>query len=347
MQVAAGSRPDDSAGATGRDPGYSAGVSHTGEVKIVPMSRSILAWRRGVLACCLTLALLTAGTAAAACRAELADVAAGLPPDMPLGSFAAQLLYGAVEIVEPALPPWRADDNVPLGREEAGYGAVRYLQGRDLLVGDWDADDLSVTAWREMIARFLAWYDLPPLTAQAPDAVTRETVLDDLVAVLDEVGAAVRPLAIIASEQGEAVFVGLLWNWTVYPRLLVLRPADASLNGGPDAVLAAISNCAVAVESYATAPMDTAWRLFAGNADATMYVIGSDPDRLEWPLPVPSDDVMPYFTFEASEVRGVSVYASVFDGQQVGLGTILSFVTQVRTNIPVTRLASFLAVPDR
>ena len=71
--------------------------------------------------------------AAARCELDLGQLAAGLPEQLGEGVLAAQLLYGAVELVEPVLPPWRHNAVVPLEPDEAGYRAVEFLLERDLL----------------------------------------------------------------------------------------------------------------------------------------------------------------------------------------------------------------------
>src|SRR5690554_2754314 len=132
--------------------------------------------------------LLAGGFALAACEAELGQVAAGLPADMPVGSRAAQLFHGAVELVEPVLPAWRFNGHVPLGPGEAGYGAVSWLVGRDLLPDDWQPQELGPETWRAMLRNFLAWYEL-----ELPEGdFSGEDPVAELGQVLDQVAPAVR-----------------------------------------------------------------------------------------------------------------------------------------------------------
>src|SRR5690554_6145779 len=105
------------------------------------MSRKLC---RLLLACALALCGHNLAAAAlAACEQELGQLAAGLPADMPEGSRAAQLLYGAIELVEPVLPAWSFNSTVPLESDEAGYRAVSWLVGRDLLPDDWRSEQLE------------------------------------------------------------------------------------------------------------------------------------------------------------------------------------------------------------
>lgn len=307
-------------------------------------------YRRWLLLGLLLLAGSATGLAApeGTCRLELSQLASGLPADMPAGTFAAQLLAGAVELVEPALPAWRGNMRIPLEQNQAGYGAVSYLVARDLLPDSWRAAELTPAVWQDMLGRFLDWYalTLPPLPASASGSLTREQIVTDLIEALGLVAGAVRPVAIIASDSGvDVAFLALLWNWTVYPRLLVWRGDALSLAEGPENLLPTVSTCAVQVERYVLAPVQTAWQLFTGTGGATMYILGSEPSRRNWPLPVAQDDVLEYLQFEPVEVRGLNVFAAVFDGQELGVGAILRLVRQVRTNVAPAGILGFLSSP--
>lgn len=304
---------------------------------------------KAVRAALLCLLLVVTSAAAARCELELGQLAAGLPASLPPGTLAAQLLYGAVELVEPTLPAWRHNASVPLAADQAGYLAVEYLVGRDLLPDSWQPDELSPATWAEMLDRFLGWYQLDwsaPAADSEPDGAQ---LLADLSAALAEIAAAVRPVTVIAhDEQREVVFVGVIWNWTSYPRLLVKRvPAGVSVREGSSELLAQLSNCAVELDRYALAPVATAWRLFVGTGDSTMFVLASEPRRLQWPLAVDQAEVRAYLEFSATDVAGTSEFAAAFSGQEIGLGAILSMATQIRTNIPPLSIGRYLAVPGQ
>lgn len=294
----------------------------------------------------LTLVLtLVLGTAQAACEAELRQLERGLPAGMPAGSRAAQLLYGAVELIEPALPAWRHQATVPLAAAEAGYGAVNWLVGRDLLPDEWRRDRLDEDVWLDMLSSFLDWYDIEPLSLP----VSTADPVADLARVLDLVGKAVRPVAVIAHDENQEVsFVGVIWNWSSYPRLLVsqLEPGT-SVAGGTDAVLAELGNCAVTVDRYALAPAATAWRLFVGTGESTMFVLASEPARPHLPLAVSQDEVLEFLQFQADDVAGTGVFSAAFSGQEIGFGAILSMVAQIRTNVSPLQLNRYLQVPPR
>lgn len=299
------------------------------------------------------LKLLLAGTllfgcwVAAACELELGQLDRGLPDDMPAGSRAAQLFYGAVELVEPALPAWRFNAHVPLSEDEAGYRAVEYLVGRDLLPDGWQADELEAQTWQAMLDRFLDWYGLE-LTEADRGQLDGADAVSDLSHVLDLVGPAVRPIAIIAHDDADEVaFLGIIWNWSSYPRLLVKRVAPGtSVGNGTGPLLASLGNCAVSFDRYALAPVATAWRLFVGTGDSTMYVLASDPWRPQLPLAVEQEHVRDYLEFSALGVAGVSEFSAAFSGQEIGFGAILNMITQIRTNVSPVRIGHYLAVPS-
>lgn len=284
--------------------------------------------------------------AAARCELELGQLAAGLPEQLGEGVLAAQLLYGAVELVEPVLPPWRHNAVVPLEPDEAGYRAVEFLLERDLLPDGWESDRLSPDLWAEMLERFLSWYQLD-WTGGSAGPPSREQLIADLSSALAQVAEAVRPVAVIAHEDAEAVvFVGIIWNWTSYPRLLVKRvPEGITVADGVEEVLPLLGTCAVEVEHYALAPVATAWRLFVGTGESTMYLLESEPPRPDWPLAVEQDEVRPYLEFATAEVRGSLQFSAAFAGQELGLGAILSLLTQVRSNIPPLSIGRYLDVP--
>ncbi len=292
--------------------------------------------------------IILVGTRAfAACEHELGQLDRGLPADMPAGSRAAQLFYGAIELVEPALPAWRYHVNVPLAEDQAGYSAVEFLVGRDLLPDDWQAGELATATWQAMLSRFLDWYGLE-LTEADREELNGADPVSDLSHVLELVGSAVRPVAIIAHEETrEVAFLGIIWNWSSYPRLLVKRvEPGTSTDDGPAPLLASLGNCAVQFEHYALAPVATAWRLFVGTGDSTMYVLASDPWRPHLPLAVEQQQVRDYLEFTAPDVAGVSEFSAAFSGQEIGLGSILSMITQIRTNISPVRIGHYLAVPS-
>jgi hypothetical protein len=292
-------------------------------------------------------ACLLSFATAQTCGAELRQAVGNVNAAASESVFAAELLATAVRWVEPALPPlvWSAD--VPLAPGEVGYDAVRYLAERRLLPEGWRPGTLSAETWEQMLSRFLAWYGLPARQIRAEP--TPEQVVADLSMALGDVGESVRPLALIASSsdnRSEIAFLGVLWNWTVYPRLIVRRPGpEQSLEGGLRPLLDELGNCVVRLEHYVYAPEDMARRLFLTHADARMYVIGSEPELQAWPLLVPAGEEEAYFAFADPQVSDLVAYAAAFDGGQLGMRALMTMLPSLRTNLPPTQIPGLLRTP--
>lgn len=309
---------------------------------------SIAAARPRRLVAAVLLLLLAPLAAAQVCREELAGALEGGVSDRPAtGVDAALVLRRAVQLVEPALPALTRTGEVGLDREHPAYGAVRYLKARGLLPPSWGPEELSADAWREMNARFLAWYRLEGPLPDAPATVG--DLVDDMAATLERVGEAVRPAALLAwdpADDDRLSFWAIIWNWTVYPRLLVYRPdPGVDLRGSPRDVLPHLSNCAVSVSAYVTAPEDTAKSLFLAHNESRMYVVASQPESGGWPLEVPQGEELDAFAFALPELEGAQVYAAVFDGPEVGFGTILGLMARVRTNLSPAGFLSHMQTP--
>jgi hypothetical protein len=287
--------------------------------------------------------------AAQVCRSELRSALVNLELSRPpTGVDAALVLRRAVDLVEPALPALRGGGAVPIAESHVGYSAVRFLYQRRLLPDGWNEAELSAETWRAMLGAFLDWYGL---TGPLPDAPgTAGDVVDDMATVLGRVADTIRPAALLASdpEDGNRLkFWAIIWNWTVYPRLLVIRPDDGvELGNDPRTVLPNLGNCAVSVSSFVTAPQETAKRLFLTHNDSRMYIVGSLPERSgAWPLEIAAGAELEAFDFSLAELGGVRVYAAVFDGPEVGIGTILGLMTRVRTNMSPMAFLSHLQSP--
>ncbi|MEX2542568.1 MAG: hypothetical protein WD314_12200 [Trueperaceae bacterium] len=295
----------------------------------------------------IAVAILLPGAFALSCESELRENVNLLPADTPPGVLSAELLAAAVHWVEPALPAlvWSAE--VPLEPGDAGYDAVRYLAERGLLPSGWRADELSAETWGAMLSRFLGWYGLSARQVRADPG--REQLVTDLASALGAVGESVRPLALIASseeDRSQIAFLGVVWNWTVYPRLIIMRPKiDQDLAGGLRPLLDELGNCVVRLEHYVYAPEDTARNLFLTNGDARMYVVGSEPELQAWPLLVPDGQEDDYFSFLAPQVSELVAYAAAFDGSRLGVRSLMALMPRLRTNLPPTRIPGMLRTP--
>lgn len=303
-------------------------------------------WLRGLL---MAVALsLPAAAAAQVCVQELRSSLSDLGLERPAsGIDGALLLRRAVELVEPALPRLRANASVPLDEAHPDHPAVRFLAERKLLPDGWRPDALDGDTWATMLERFLAWYHLDASRVDTPASVA--DAVDDMARVLERVSRTIRPAALLATDpddRGRLSFWAVIWNWTVYPRLLVVRPDDAMEEAQPRDALRVLSNCAVHLRHYVTAPEETAKRLFLTHNSSRMYIVGSRPAKDDdWPYAVPVGEELAAFGFDLEALNGVQLYAAVFDGPEVGVGTLLGLITRVRTNMSPTTLLGYLRTP--
>lgn len=298
--------------------------------------------RRAALLASLLAAALSFASAQV-CHDELARVQpeAGTPP----GVVAAELLAAAVELAEPALPPLRAGP-APSLPEGAGT-AARFLAERELLPEAWRPDALTAPVWQVMLDRFLAWYEAGSVTVSGP--LEPEPLRADLERALARVREAVRPVALVAAaeeERNRVAFLGLVHNWSVYPRLIVLRPGEGeTLAGGVEGALARLSTCAVPVEDWVYAPEATARRLFLGAAEARMYVVGSDP-KGAWPLLVAEGEETAYFAFDHPDVAHLDAFSAVFSGPSAGPAALVRLLPSVRSNLGPRGVLRLFEIPS-
>lgn len=295
----------------------------------------------------LFLALLAPVAYAQMCQQELTTSLTNLSLERtPTGVDAARVLKRAVELVEPALPPLQHGAAVPVAPEDPAYAVAKYLVDRRLLPAGWQPGAIDGATWSAMLNSFLAWYRLPRVDVDAP--ATSGELIADLGGVLERVSDTIRPAALLATDpqrDDRTTFWAVIWNWTIYPRLLVVRPSGDDL-AHPRDVLPRLSNCAVNVEAYISAPQETAKSLFLTHNSSRMYVVASKPGSDElWPYEVRSGEELDAFVYSLPDLSGVDVYAAVFDGPSVGIGTLLGMLPRVRSNISPFSLGRYLQTP--
>ena len=298
----------------------------------------------------LALLFLTAPFALAqVCSAELAALLAdSTTPDHVSGVEAVRVFRSAIELIEPALPRMVVGGEPNLARGEPGYDDALFLLERRLLPGGWQPGELSRAVWQEMSRRFLAWYGLDPLLMRDP--LNESVFLGDVTEVLALASEAVRPAALIAvdpDDRERISFWALIWNWTVFPRLIVLRPLEGvSLANGVEAVLPLLGSCAVHPTSYVFAPEQTATRLFQSSNAAQMVIVGAAPlDENRWPYWVAEGDELTIFGFAHSAVSDLDSYSAVFVGPTVSPVTLLRLLPQVRTNLSPRGFFRYMETP--
>ena len=300
----------------------------------------------------LVVLLASSGAAAQICVSELRGALTDLSTDRPAtGIDAALVLERAVKLVEPALPKMVVVHQVPVPKSSLHYDDVLYLAERRLLPASWRPDSIDAKTWQTMLDRFESWYKVAPFTVHDPQRVS--DLLLDGATMLDRVSKAIRPAALLASDPNDPnriAFWAIIWNWTIYPRLIVLHPRnDVTLADGPKAVLSHMGNCAVHITSYVMAPAQDAARLFLATNQSRMYVVGSVPggpgSGMSWPKEVPTGKEIDTFAFRNPLVEKLDTYAAVFDGPEVGFRTVLGLLPKLRTNMSPTRFLSYMKTP--
>lgn len=295
------------------------------------------------------LALLGGAALAQRCGGELAAaLERSTTPEHVSGVEGVAVVRAAVELLEPALPRMRLGSPSGVARGEPGFDDALFLHERNLLPEGWRPDTLARPVWQEIARRLLAWYGLDPLVVVDP--ASEAAFLGDVSRVLEVAAAAVRPAAIVAfdpDDRNSVAFWALMWNWTVFPRLIVYRPAaDVSLADGVAAVLPHLGSCALQPTSYLTAPEATATRLFRNANASEMVIVGGEPNvEQRWPYRVDAGGELSVFAFEHPEVADLELYSVVFVGSRVNPATLLRLLPQVRTNLSPRALLRYLETP--
>ena len=268
----------------------------------------------------------------------------------PLGRIAIGWLAETVQALEPALPRTRTAASLGLEADDPLAEPLRYLRERGVVPPSFDLEDFDAAVWQDLLDGVLASYGLPGV----PVGPTRtlEDLRSDLEAVVTRVLAVIRPVALLAWEPDDSArlaFVGVVRNWSPYPRLLVWRPPDGwSMNEGARELAGRISFCGRPVRDYVSAPVPVALSLFLTHADdAAMYLVGSEPETRSWPYRLERGEEVMAFAFEHPEVRGLDAFSAVFAGEAVGPLQLARLATQVRTNLSPMGLVRVMQTPPR
>lgn len=281
----------------------------------------------------------------------LPDLRLALPPGgVPDVAVALDLVAAAVRLTEPAFPAMRGG-NGPIPQGEPGAASASYLHRRYLLPADFDPATFDDGAWRELLDTFARAY-----RARPPDTIVgggRVGMIQDVAATLANVSAAVRPLAVFATGPDDSVtFFAVIWNWTIAPRLIILRPDEGlRLGGGSNSteraanVLAEMSTCVWRFRSFVYAHEDVALRMFVQQGQSVLRILASEPQRSGWPVEIPPDEVVAAFRFDHEALDGVDAIAVSIEGPSIGVGTAVSVLAQVRTNLGLNDLFHYLAIP--
>jgi hypothetical protein len=277
-------------------------------------------------------------------------------PEAVAGSAAADLprvalhgLAAAVRALEPAFPRTVIAATLAVPESDPLHADLRYLRERRAIPRDLDLGSFDRAAWQSLIDTLTGWYGLPPRAVGPLDSV--ESVRADLERAVGRIMSTVRPVALLAwdpEDDQRLAFVGVMWNWSPYPRLIVRRPPEGwSMRDGARELASRLEVCGVGVGDYIAASEPVARDLFLANSTATMYLVGSEPESTgAWPYQVPEGEEIRVFAFEHPEVRDLDAFSAVFVGDRVPIVSMLRLLPSVRTNLSPVGLARVLQTPQ-
>jgi len=268
--------------------------------------------------------------------------------EFPNAEHPLSLLADAVRLLEPSLPVLLNPSRLALPPEHPAYAELRYLRERRVIPADAVVDPLPPEVWEAALAVVSGWYRAAPVAAGDPNLPG--VAARDVQRLIASVGRAVRPLALIAWEPGrdaQLAFLGLVWNWSVYPRLIVFRDNEG-MERNLGLTARTLSNCAYPVSDYVAASAPVARDLFLAQDVATMYIVGSEPDPGGlWPAEVPAGEELAVFAFEHPLVADVRQFSAVFVGDPAPVLTFVRLLPQLRTNLTPLAIPRVLAIPPQ
>ena len=269
--------------------------------------------------------------------------------DASVGPVALRAVANAVRTLEPSLPRTRRLSSA-VDPDDAVQRDVRYLVERGLLPSWFDPTAFDEASWQVLVAALLAGYGLPPVTVE--EQLTLETLEADLDAVVSRILAVIRPVVLLAwdpDDDDRIAFVGLVLNWSPYPRLVVMRPPDGwAMSDGARELAGRVTLCGASIRDWVSAPAPVARALFVQHADdAPMYLVGSDPARDGWPYRVPAGEEIAVFAFDHPEVADLERFSAVFAAEPLGIMHVVRLLPQVRTNLSPMGFVRAMQTPPR
>lgn len=283
----------------------------------------------------------------------LALLGTALAQTCPLGGASAIAdLAQVVRLLEPALPRSLTTQQVELPTGHPDFAELVYLRERRVIARGAQVDPMSLEVWQAALDHIASWYGLrsQPTGVEDPEDATQRGA--DLGALLRRVERALRPAALVAYREDDRErieFLGLVWNWSAYPRLVVRRPGPDPIPEGRWAEAARrLGNCVYDVSNYLAASAPVARDLFLAENRARMYLVGSEPDLPgAWPYEVPQGAEIDVFAFTHPMVAGLDAYSAVFVGDGAPVLTMARHFPSVRSNLSLLGLTRIMQTPPR
>ena len=278
------------------------------------------------------------------------SLGASTTTDESVARVALSALAETVRRLEPAFPRSVIASRLPVDDDDPLSEDLRYLRERNLTPRDLSLDAFDRATWQDVMDSLAGWYGLPPRPVGPTDSAA--AVLQDLERAVARIVASVRPVALLAwepADENRLAFVGVIWNWSPYPRLIVSRPpAGWTMDEGARSLARRIHVCGMPVTDYIAASAPVARELFITNNATTMYLVGSEPDSVgAWPYQVPQGDEVDVFAFAHPEVRDLEAFSAVFVGDPLAFVSLARLLPSVRTNLSPIGMVRVMQTPPR
>ena len=281
------------------------------------------------------------------------ELSAGLSDEMLLEPattrVASRLFKQAVELLEPAMPPFDDVYLTLLNPDDPDYSVLKYLADRQILPENWQDGELDPQLWRAMLLKVVQWYDVLPINVSR-EGLNNQQLIDNLSTLIDRASETISPLILAgvnSQQDNDFSFLSILRNDPPYPRLIVVKPVEEiDISQSFENIFTYVGNCASKFSNYVYGPSPAARQLFLTHNSSSMYVFKTDATGLENWLEVPQGQEVAYLEFINADVANLNYYAALFNGSGPNIFTLMQIVPQLRTNMSPRAIIQFVqAIP--
>jgi len=260
------------------------------------------------------------------------------------GLEAAVYLKQAVSLLEPALPQ---TTNLPdwfgLDASSDAYPVAKWLAERNLLSPEWQAESLEAPVWQAMLNSLAGWYDTQQVFS---GDLNHQNVTLSLSQLITSIKPNLNPVGVIASAESnnkEVAFWAVIRNDSIYPRLIVYKPHETTvdLNQGVKSALGYLESCAMSVNHYLFAQENVAKNLFLSNLNGEMYIVATEPSLNSTVTRIAEGLETDFLTFQNAETSNLNSYAAVFAGDRIAPTTLMRLLPRIRTNMNPKQILEF------